>query len=59
MKIKPFAAGRLIASQMPNAKFVMLEGEKHVIQREDPGWPRFIEEIESFIAEHMDCSHKL
>lgn len=54
MKIKPFEAGKLIASQMPNAKFVMLEGDKHIIQREDPGWPRFMEEIESFIAEHMD-----
>ncbi len=50
----PFEAGRLIASKMPNAKFVMLEGDKHIIQREDPGWPRFMEEIENFIAEHMD-----
>lgn len=41
---------RILASGIPNAKLVMLEGCNHIILEHEPAWPRFLEEIDAFIA---------
>jgi len=47
----PFEEGRRLASAIPNAKFVALESENHLPMPDEPAWPTFIGEIESFLRE--------
>jgi len=47
----PFEEGRRLASAIPNAKFVALESENHVPMPDEPAWPTFIGEIETFLRE--------
>jgi DNA-binding winged helix-turn-helix (wHTH) protein/pimeloyl-ACP methyl ester carboxylesterase len=49
--IQPIEEGRLIASSIPDCRFVGLEGENHLILESDPGWSRFTEEVEAFLQE--------
>jgi DNA-binding winged helix-turn-helix (wHTH) protein/pimeloyl-ACP methyl ester carboxylesterase len=46
----PFEAGRQMAAGIPGARFVALEGQNHIILESDPAWPRFLEEVRSFLA---------
>jgi len=48
--VQPFEEGRFIAANIPGARFVGLEGKNHLILESDPGWPRFKEEVEAFLA---------
>ena len=45
----PFEEGRLMASMIPGARFVALEGQNHLILEDEPAWPRFLEEVRSFL----------
>jgi pimeloyl-ACP methyl ester carboxylesterase len=47
--VVPFEEGLRMASMIPNARFVALEGHNHLILEEDPAWPKFIEEVGSFL----------
>jgi DNA-binding winged helix-turn-helix (wHTH) protein/pimeloyl-ACP methyl ester carboxylesterase len=47
----PFDEGRRLATLIPNARFVALESENHVPLPGEPAWPRFIGEIEAFLAD--------
>jgi pimeloyl-ACP methyl ester carboxylesterase len=47
----PFAAGRELASAIPGARFLPLDSCNHVILDHEPAWPRFLEEIRSFLHE--------
>lgn len=47
--VQPFEEGRLLAAEIPRSRFVALEGRNHVILQNDPSWPRFLEEIDSFL----------
>lgn len=49
-KLVPFEAGRRLASQIPNARFVPLEGENHILLKDEPAWDRFLAEVRSFIG---------
>jgi DNA-binding winged helix-turn-helix (wHTH) protein/pimeloyl-ACP methyl ester carboxylesterase len=49
--VAPFEQGRLIAASIPNAKFVTLESENHVVLAGEPAWPRLIGEIDAFLAQ--------
>jgi pimeloyl-ACP methyl ester carboxylesterase len=49
--VQPFDEGRRVAAGIPGARFVPLEGRNHNILASDPDWPRFIEEIRSFLRE--------
>lgn len=49
--IQPFDEGRFLAAGIPGARFVGLDGRNHLILEDDPGWPRFQEEVEGFLAE--------
>lgn len=43
--------GMKIASGIPGARFATLEGRNHLILEHEPAWPRFLSEIEAFLAE--------
>jgi pimeloyl-ACP methyl ester carboxylesterase/DNA-binding CsgD family transcriptional regulator len=45
-----FDEGRLLASLIPDARFVPLETRNHVLVEQDPMWPRFLAEIRAFIG---------
>jgi pimeloyl-ACP methyl ester carboxylesterase/DNA-binding winged helix-turn-helix (wHTH) protein len=47
----PFDEGRRLAALIPNARFVALESQNHVPMPDEPAWPQFIAEIESFLSE--------
>lgn len=46
----PFEEGRILASLIPDARFVPLEGRNHILREEDPAWPRFLEEVRAFLG---------
>ena len=46
----PFDEGRRLAAMIPNARFVALEGDNHLILEHEPAWPRFLSELRSFLA---------
>ena len=46
----PFEEGRRMAAGIPGARFVALEGRNHLIMKEEPAWPRFLQEVRAFLA---------
>ncbi len=50
----PFEEGRRLAAAIPGAQFVQLEGRNHILGKEDPHWPLFVEELQTFVAEDRD-----
>ncbi len=52
----PFDAGRQIAAQIPNAQFVPLESDNHIIL-DEPAWSEFMSQLNGFFAAHPDQSH--
>ena len=48
--VAPFEGGRRIAAAIPNAQFVSLESDNHVVLAGEPAWEQFIDEIERFLA---------
>ena len=51
----PFAEGRLVASLIPGARFVPIESRNHLILESEPGWPRFVGEVRSFLGIPLDA----
>ncbi len=49
--IVDFEEGRRMASMIPEARFVPLDGQNHLFLEDEPAWPRFLEEVEAFLAE--------
>jgi pimeloyl-ACP methyl ester carboxylesterase len=47
----PFDQSRAIASLIPGARFVLLEGRNLIILQHEPAWPRFSAELRAFLAE--------
>jgi pimeloyl-ACP methyl ester carboxylesterase len=47
----PFEQGRLIASRIPNARFVPLASTNHVLLPRDPAWSVFVSEVRKFLRE--------
>ncbi len=48
--VSPFEEGRRIAAAIPDARFVELDSFNHVLVESEPAWPRFLEEVEAFLA---------
>ncbi len=48
--VQPFSEGMYIAAGIPGARFAGLEGRNHLILEDDPGWPKFQEEVSRFLA---------
>jgi DNA-binding SARP family transcriptional activator/pimeloyl-ACP methyl ester carboxylesterase len=47
----PLTEGRLLASLIPGSRFVSLEGHNHLMLANEPAWPRFVDEMNRFLAE--------
>ena len=45
----PIERGRELAAGIPGARFVALPGKNHVLLEQDPGLPRFFEELTDFL----------
>ena len=48
--IVPFNEGRRMAAMIPGARFIPLEGRNHLMLEHEPAWPRFLEEIRTFLG---------
>jgi|GEM_PF-210548 len=46
----PFEEGRLIASSIPDARFVPLDGRNHLLLEGDPSWGDFVKEVRRFLG---------
>jgi pimeloyl-ACP methyl ester carboxylesterase len=49
--VVPIEQARLLATTIPNARLVLLEGRNHILSETEPAWPRFLEEVDAFLAE--------
>lgn len=49
--IHPISQGRLLAGALPDARFVMLDSDNHIVLEQDPAWATLVTEIEAFLAE--------
>ncbi len=43
-----FGRGRELATLIPGAQFVPLEGRNHLLLGDEPAWPRFLEALDAF-----------
>jgi pimeloyl-ACP methyl ester carboxylesterase/DNA-binding CsgD family transcriptional regulator len=48
--VVPFEEGRLMASLIPTARFVPLDGRNHILLEDEPAWEVFLDEVHSFLA---------
>lgn len=51
-QVVPFAAGEYLARHIPNATFVPLEGENHILLEKEPGWQEFVRGARDFLRGH-------
>ncbi len=49
-EVIPFQAGRGLAATVPGARFVSLDSPNHVLLETEPAWPRFLDEVRSFLG---------
>jgi pimeloyl-ACP methyl ester carboxylesterase/DNA-binding CsgD family transcriptional regulator len=50
----PFAEGRLLATLIPDARFVPLEGRNHLLLDTEPAFNQFLSEVDAFLAADDD-----
>jgi pimeloyl-ACP methyl ester carboxylesterase len=46
----PFAEGRRLASLIPGAEFIPLDGANHILLEDEPAWPEFLRLLDEFTA---------
>ena len=49
--VVPIDEGRLLASLIPDSRFVQLDSENHMPLADEPAWPRLVDEVRRFLAE--------
>jgi DNA-binding NarL/FixJ family response regulator len=49
--VVPIEQGRLLASLIPDCRFVSLDSENHMPLADEPAWPRLVEEAQRFLSE--------
>ena len=54
--VVPIEQGRLLASLIPNARFVQLDSENHMPLGDEPAWPRLVDEVRRFLAEPINAA---
>jgi pimeloyl-ACP methyl ester carboxylesterase len=54
--VAPFSQGRKVASLIPGARFVPLEGKNHILLETEPAWTRFVEEVRRFLGSGDDVA---
>jgi pimeloyl-ACP methyl ester carboxylesterase/DNA-binding CsgD family transcriptional regulator len=48
-RVVPVEEGRLLATLIPDARFVLLESANHILLEHEPAWDVFLSEIEAFL----------
>jgi pimeloyl-ACP methyl ester carboxylesterase len=46
----PIEEGRILAAEIPNARFVPLASANHLLLAEEPAWGKFLEELAAFLS---------
>ena len=49
-RVVPIDEGRLLATLIPDAHFVLLESANHILLEHEPAWDVFLSEIEAFLG---------
>jgi RNA polymerase sigma factor (sigma-70 family) len=49
-RVIPYAEGRRLASLLPNAHFVTLDTDNHVLQEDEPAWGVFVSQVRAFLG---------
>lgn len=49
-RVVPVEEGRLLASLIPDARFVVLDSSNHILLADEPAWERFVSELGSFLG---------
>ncbi|WP_369134629.1 alpha/beta fold hydrolase [Modestobacter sp. I12A-02662] len=49
-KLVPPSQGQLIAAAIPDSRFVSLDSPNHLLLPDEPAWPRFLDQVEQFLA---------
>jgi len=52
--VVPIDQGRLIASLIPDCRFMPLDSENHMPLDDEPAWPRLIAEVQAFLSESAE-----
>jgi RNA polymerase sigma factor (sigma-70 family) len=47
----PYEEGRRLASLLPDARFVTLESENHILQEGESAWEKFLSEVRAFLGD--------
>lgn len=47
----PYEEGRRLASLLPNARFVTLETDNHILQEGEPAWELFLSQVRAFLGD--------
>lgn len=47
----PFKKGRELATLIPGAHFVPLDGKNHILLEDEPAWPKFVAALYSFLGD--------
>ena len=47
----PYEEGRLLASLLPDARFVTLESDNHILQEREPAWEAFLAHVRAFLGD--------
>jgi DNA-binding CsgD family transcriptional regulator len=47
----PYEEGRHLASLLPDARFVTLETDNHILQEGEPAWAAFLSEVRAFLGD--------
>jgi pimeloyl-ACP methyl ester carboxylesterase/DNA-binding SARP family transcriptional activator len=50
-KVVPFHEGRLLAASIPGSRFVALDSNNHILLGDEPAWPVFLAEVDTFLDE--------
>jgi RNA polymerase sigma factor (sigma-70 family) len=48
----PYEEGRRLASLLPDARFVTLDTDNHILQEGEPAWAAFLSEVRAFLGDH-------
>ena len=46
----PYEEGRRLAALLPDARFVTLESDNHILQESEPAWAAFLAEVRAFLG---------
>lgn len=54
--IHPIDQGRILASEIPNARFLMLDSNNHIPVPQDPAWKVLLQAIEQFLGQDFPAT---